>query len=420
MARFGQSGRASIRLPDILRIAVILLVALAAAWLSFAVSASSVLRSVRPDLALEFMPIDARAKARLAELQLAGTPGDRAAASRAGELARGALGRDATVVSAWRTLALVEALGGRAGLSARLFHFAESRSRRDLPTQLWMIENRVAANDVAGALEHYDIALRTSSASAEILIPVMVAATGEASMVAPISRLLASDPPWRRQFIGRLIENAPSPSNAVTIIEASSRSHPIPDRDLLTFFVKKLVERRAFDESWRIYRLLVPNAPAQPAVLRNGDFERPNPVPPLDWQFETADGRGADQRQLDHAGAGQSLYVYTEASDGVVAWQAMVARPGDHVLSAQVGAVEGEAPTSLVWRVTCANAGGSVLAESRVDSLGQRARFEMPVRIPTGDCASQWLYLSVRQSADSGPTSAWVDGVRLTPRSAAR
>jgi len=419
MARSGRSGRASIRARDITRIAAIVLVAVAAAWLSFAVSASSVLRSVRPDLALEFMPIDARAKARSAELELTATPGDREAVARAGALARSSLGRDPTVVAAWRTLALVEGVGGNANLSARLFNFAESRSRRDLPTQLWMIENRVAANDIDGALDHYDIALRTSSASADVLLPVMISATGQNDMVGPISRLVASDPPWRRQFIGRLVESAPSPANAVAIIEAFSRAHPVPDRDLLTFFVTKLVERRAFNEAWRVYGLLTPRAPASPAVLRNADFEQPNPVPPLDWKLEDNEGRGADQRQLDNAGAGKSLYVYTEGSSGVVAWQAMTAPAGAYVLRAQAGPVEGETPAGLTWRVTCANANGTVLGESRVDRVTQRAQFQMPVRIPAGDCPFQWLYLEVRQGSETGPTSAWVDSVRFAPAGAA-
>jgi len=239
-------------------------------------------------------------------------------------------------------------------------------------------------------------------------------------MVGPISRLVAGDPPWRRQFIGRLVESAPSPANAVAIIETFTRSHPVPDRDLLTFFVTKLVERRAFNEAWRVYGLLTPRAPARPEVLRNADFEQPNPVPPLDWQLEDNDGRGADERQLDNAGAGKSLYAYTEGSNGVVAWQAMTAPAGAYLLRAQAGSVEGEAPAGLTWRVTCANAGGTVLAESRIDRVSRRGQFQMPVRVPSGDCPVQWLYLEIRSGAETGPTSAWVDAVRLAPAGAAR
>jgi hypothetical protein len=418
MAKLGHPGRSALRVKSVSKLAIVLLLAAVAAWTSFAVSAASILRAIRPDLALEFLPFDARAKARSAELHLATASRDRSAVGEAADLARSALERDPTVVSAWRTLALTTGVNGNGALSARLFHFAESLSRRDLPTQLWLIEDRVAANDVPAALEHYDIALRTSSASADMLLPVMVAATSEASMVSPIARLLATDPPWRREFLGRLVENAPSPANAVAIVAAFNRPGTIADRDLLTYFVDKLVGRRAFDEAWQIYRLLDASAPVHPGALRNGDFERRNLVPPFDWQLEGGDGIGSEQRQLDHAGAGASLYVYSDGRDGVVARQVLAAPAGDYVLSAQIGAVEGETPVGLSWQVACGNANGSVLAQGRIDQVGSLRQFALPVHVPSSDCPAQWLFVGVLHRGDSEQASAWVDSVRLSPSGA--
>ena len=82
------------------------------------------------------------------------------------------------MVEAWRTLAIIST---RPGQGEALFHFASSLSRRDVPTQLWLIEDAVRKNDIPGALSHYDAALRSSLASQQIS-----AATSSAAPMRPI------------------------------------------------------------------------------------------------------------------------------------------------------------------------------------------------------------------------------------------
>jgi len=158
------------------RIAIAAVAAIGLSWLTVAVSAANALRQVRPDLAHRIMPFDARANAGLAEQASVRMAQDRAARATAAGLAREALSRDVTVVAAWRTLGLELETEGRRGDAERLIRFAERLSRRDLPTQLWLIEANVARNDIEGALAHYNIALRTSQAAADVLFPILVQA----------------------------------------------------------------------------------------------------------------------------------------------------------------------------------------------------------------------------------------------------
>ncbi|MFV3464693.1 hypothetical protein ACNJFH_21305, partial [Mycobacterium tuberculosis] len=92
--------------------------------------------------------------------------------ARAWRLAQAALQRDPMSVRAVSTLAFLAAEKGNAVQAARLLAYSERLSRRDLPTQLALIETKVQANDVVGALVHYDRALRTSKTSEAILVPV--------------------------------------------------------------------------------------------------------------------------------------------------------------------------------------------------------------------------------------------------------
>src|SRR3954470_6274894 len=92
----------------------------AAGWLVFAVGAANVLRGVRPDLALNLAPFDARARAGLAEQTAVRAMREPPAQEETLRLAREALERDPTLVNAWRTIALIEELQGRRAQAARL------------------------------------------------------------------------------------------------------------------------------------------------------------------------------------------------------------------------------------------------------------------------------------------------------------
>src|SRR5262249_7177342 len=72
----------------------------------------------------------------------------------------------------------------------RLFELSSAISRRSLPTRLWLIQRSVDHGDVAGALENFDIALRTSTAAPDALFPVLATASSDPGLAQPLARLL--------------------------------------------------------------------------------------------------------------------------------------------------------------------------------------------------------------------------------------
>ena len=117
-----------------------------------------------------------------------------------GELA---LTQDATSVAALVALGSDAQMRGDIARARRFFTYSQMLSRRDLPTQLWFVETAVARNDVAGALEHYDIALRTSPSAAGTLFPILTSAIDDSGVRAPLVALLyRAKPNWTANFIG--------------------------------------------------------------------------------------------------------------------------------------------------------------------------------------------------------------------------
>ena len=384
-------------------------------WLSIAVSGASRLRYQSPEAALRLQPRDARATATVAAQVLAATRGrvTPEAARRAADLARQALERDPTVVEAWRTLAIVST---RRGQAERLFHFANSLSRRDVPTQIWLIEDAVRRNDIPGALSHYDAALRSNLGSHQLLMPVLVNATGERRIVPSLVALLRTRPPWRAAFLSALAEGAPNPDNLVQLMTMLGRPSSPEEVQLMSRSINRLVERNAFAPALRLY-LMLADRPPDGQSLRNGTFDRPNVYPPLDWQLADGAEINAEQRPAPNSGQERRLYIFASTdARGQAARQLIFLAPGSYALSARSGRSDLPGPEGLSWRISCASQPNSLLLDQPAVPAGPAIRtISAEFRVPPSGCASQWLTLQIVAGAQPEGTGAWVASVRIEP-----
>lgn len=396
----------------LIRMAVVLPVGCFLAWLTFAVGAASVLGAARPEIAARFAPFDARTMAKLAEKSSIDMARHPRTARQARELSIEALRRDPTVVSAWRTLGLVASMEGRQEQASRLMAHAERLSRRDLPTQLFLIEERVQRDDIAGALHHYDIALRTSRSSADLLMPVLITASAQSDIAARLAPLLRSDPPWRHLFLWRLYEEAQSGSNVVRFVQLLGPDWAFREPDLLPRLTARLLGEREFAGLWQIYRMAGRVQAAEPLLVRNGGFDQPNPTPPLDWSFTDQDVQG-QQSRIPNRGNDPSLLVRVSASgEGIAASQLLLLKPGRYRLSAVAGGVEGYPEAALRWQITCADPGQTGLHRFDIPVSPQGARsHETSFQIPE-TCPAQWLHV-VAGASPGAEAAAWIDTLQI-------
>jgi hypothetical protein len=385
----------------------------AAGWLSVGVSGSSILRQARPDLALAFQPADARARAKTSEQLVIPEPGrpprpvTEAQLAGAEQLAREALRRDPTVVVAWRMLGLVAAARNQADRAARMFHFAGTLSKRDLLTQLYLIEERVQQNDIAGALRQYDATLRTSGASHDILLPILVSAIANDGIVRPLAALLNSSPPWRRAFMERLAIGTPDPAGLVQLIQLVIGSASPEEKEQISRTMQAMINRRQFAPAMRVYRLLAAADSRGAQLVRNGGFDRPNPYPPLDWQLLSGVDVGAEQLQ------GGRLRIHAASgSGGLAARQLLMLAPGNYEISADAGATDDARAARVTLAVQCGNEQGSTLLQHDLPALSGRIRPRVSFSVPAG-CGAQWLNINIRPDFDPGGVAAWVDSVAL-------
>lgn len=155
------------------KIQVIALVALIAAWQSYQFAVTVNLRLADPEAALQRQPDDAFAlakvvknKSRAAE-EYVSDAADTSAAIQS--LVKTPLSR-----SSLRIIGMNSAAAGEAQTAFAAMSLADRVSRRDTTAQIWLLERAAASDNFDAILRHYDAAMSVSPELGPILLPIMV------------------------------------------------------------------------------------------------------------------------------------------------------------------------------------------------------------------------------------------------------
>ena len=409
-----------LRRSPLARIIAILLAAPVALWLTFAATFAQAVGDRQPAAALSWRHANAAAQAESAWQMLASRRAPtRGQIARAKALAESALRREPGNVTAVRTLGLIAAGGGDQPRAQRLFRYSESLSRRDLPTQLWLIESEVAENDIEGALRHYDRALRTSMTARDLLIPILIQASADPAVARPLGARMAARPEWWTIAIGPIIRYTPNPVSLLPMIDAMRLDlDERLDRGVLVAAQQRLVEAGEYAAASRLHARATGGAGRG---VTNGDFNDDRGLPPFDWVLIDDVGLGARVQPGAGPGNNGALFLIAEQGrGGQVASQLLTLRPGRYRLRAHVGQVEGDLMSRPLLSLVCARPvvprGG---APTRIGELrfplarASGVQVELRFEIPGRGCAAQWLALNVSSGVDAAAAMPWIDAIRI-------
>jgi len=368
---------------------------------------ASTLATSEPARAAQLAPGNGRIEGLLAQQLVTAnvTPSGRARAER---LAQKALRHDATSVEAVVALGLGAELAEDHAKARRLFAYSERLSRRNLPTQLWAVEDTVARGDIPGALRHYDIALRTSKAAQEVMFPVLVSAIGEASIRSALVRTLAHRPGWWSDFVDYVAVNGsdlPNSGRFFLALRKAGIAVPAADQAAVT---DGLLKRQMISEAWEFYAATHPGA--ERSKSRDPEFRNDVDSPTgFDWNTVADGGIDATIRPGD----GMLDFSVPASIGGAIVQQVQMLPAGKYLLtgrSAEIDQAEGARP---YWMLSCANGrelGRLVLP----DSDKQQGRFSGQFTVPQ-DCPVQTLALIARPSDAVGGGNGQIRQVLLHP-----
>lgn len=367
------------------------------------------MRGKNPALAHALAPYDGRTTAALAE-QLFLQARDAGARERAALLAARALRQDPTAVAAVGTLGFQAQVKGDAAGARRLFAYAETLSRRDLQTQLWAIEDAVGRGNVAEALRHYDIALRTSKKASDVLYPVLAAAIAEPAIRTNLVATLARQPAWGPSFVDFAAGKGADPMSIADLFVALRRAGVGVSDEATAQAINGLIGAGRVDAAWRYYALVRPGADRRQS--RDPRFTAELTTPSVfDWT-PINDGNVSTSIQRGPTG-GIFDFAVPASGGGILLQQVQLLPPGLYRLEGHSSGVEQPKDSLPYWVLTCRGGqeAGRVVVSNSAQSSG---KFAGQFRI-TPSCPLQTLFLVARPSDMVSGLSGQIDRVRLVP-----
>jgi hypothetical protein len=372
------------------------------AWSAFANAVVSVTRIANPSLALQFVSSD--------PIAIAAKVDDNFTTANSLDVFRRGLPTLGTSVQgqalnprALRLIGFVAETSGDISKARRLFGIAARMSRRDVGAQIWLIDDAVTRGDADQALEHFDTALRTTSAANSSLLPILIDATEERSLIAPLAKILGQAPPWRFSFYNDLVAKGPSALNIQLLYELLNKTSGAFNDDAIRGLIGRLANEKLFRQAANVYQNA--SGTRHHNSFNNPTFDIDGNLAPFDWVFADADGvRGSRMQVSDGDDGNYALFYDLEPnSNGEIARQLLVLPQGRYRVVTTRRAVRGAHQALLSWQVQCAEGAGQLLSADD----GPDAHFT----VPTSDCSAQWAIL--RGTTTGQRASGWVDNAAI-------
>jgi hypothetical protein len=391
--------------PKVWRGAIVAGALVAAAGVIHAGVAQRLVRS-DPASAARVAPYDARIAMAAARKLVENGEGPSNPSIRA--LTQATLARDLTQNAAIEFQAVnVEATGDRTR-AATLFELSDAISRRSLPTRLWLIQRSVDRGDVGHALRDFDLALRTTTAAAPTLFPVLAGATADPGLVVPIARMLDRPSDWRLLFLNYVIANSDIDGASAVLLHMRDRGL-VTGNGIDRSLIARLVNERRFALAGRV-RAVFSTGKAQSRLVVDGAFTDATGSYPFGWGFAERGDIGAERSIAD--GRPALGWRSEPGRGGQVAAQLLLLTPGNYRLATTAASPTPE--DAPYWSLTCGEQGGAALARLDVPPVA-RAAATADFTVPVG-CAGQWLTLTLRPGGTSGERSGAIALVAITRR----
>lgn len=327
--------------------------------------------------------------------------------ARADVLAKQALRQDATAVAASATLGVNAEVRGDKAAARRYFAYTQKLSRRDLRTQLFMIEDAVQRGDVPGALHQYDVTLRVFPTLGEVLYPVLASASSDSDIRHELVKTLADKPAWSESFVNFVAGKGPDPKSSAVLFLDMRRAGIVVSDAANASAVNALITAGQMDWAWSYFATIRRGADRRRS--RDHRFSlNPETASQLDWTLVN-DGSGP----TTSIEGGVFSFAAPASVGGPMLQQLQLLSPGTYRLSGHSSGIEQVSGALPYWTLRCHDGrelGRVEVPNSNVASGRFSGTFSVPARCPV-----QTLMLMARSSDAVAGLSGQIDQVALEP-----
>jgi hypothetical protein len=328
-----------------------------------------------------------------------------------------------------RALALLALVAERRNEPKRadaLMGLAAQRTWTDPMVQSWTFLRDLQRRDFAGAMTHADALLRTIPALRPWVFPKFVAMVANPPALHALAAMLATAPPWRREFLTELCARIANTDQLIELYaDLHQGSQPPSVEELGPYLVRLIVDGRYRDAYRGWVAMAAPKSGGDlNALPYDGDCSIKPSGLPFDWVLASGTGARTEIVPTPAGGTGHALRVQFSGAgvDFQNVFQMLLLRPGDYHLTGLVRAQDLQTSRGLWWRILCAEPPKTTLAHTvLVWATTDWTRFGVDFRVPRNGCEAQWLLLELPARTATEAQIAgeiWYRDLRITPAGA--
>ncbi len=383
MARASKSNVIIARLRNIgfVRMACCSVIGLLCAWFALALAISGVTRIKAPQAALASMPSESTALASQADQLFFASPKDPPPG--VSQLALNALEEQAINAKALRILGYAADARGDGIQAERYVRMAARLSRREPGAQLWLIEASARKGDVAQALIHYDIALRTKPDTQTVLFPRLLSAIEDQEIRTALKPYIRAENEWATGFLFFANSNSKNlPALVDLIVETGGLTDVENAQKQELGLLSRLVVESFFNEARRLY-LQMPGA--RPSRLTSAAFDasdRDARFGSMGWQLlDDPDAGGGFGGKAGERLTSLSIFA-NSATTRPVASKLLYLKPGSYLFSARLSNLDRGDGGFLRWQLRCPAIPAAPVWTIDSINASLRASFNIPANCP--------------------------------------
>lgn len=239
---------------------------------------------------------------------------------------------------------------GKSGLASSLMASADTASRRDAFSQLWMIEQKSGADDVRGAVSHYNALMSVHPAMQATLLPVLMSAVAYPEVRAAIRPYLNLETRWSVPFLDLASQRLEVGQYRDLVDPIASRIRGDGYAVSNARIIYRMLQSGLAGDAWKLFSLVAPNVDvgAFRAFAPSGANLDPK-WQPLSWALGQSDDISAS---VD--GNGTIDVVVAPTARGLIASRDLAVTPSStYVLGHRSIYEPGSPRASLRWSVYC-------------------------------------------------------------------
>jgi hypothetical protein len=277
---------------------------------------------------------------------------------------------------------LREASIDKTGLASALMASADAVSRRDAFSQLWMIEQKSGADDVKGAVSHYNALLSVHPAMQATLLPVLVSALAYPEVRTAIRPYLGLETRWgwSAAFLDLASQRAEVGHYRDLVEPIASRLRGDGYAVSNARMIYRTLQSGLAGDSWKLFSLVEPKVDL--VAFRSFAPSDANLDPkwlPLSWTLAQSDDISASA-----VGNGTIDVTVSPTARGIIASRDVpVISSSTYLLGHRSIFDPGSPPASLRWSVYCeAQSGPQLIVDRFVPATANSKLVQLSVEVP--------------------------------------